>query len=162
MNESFNCVLGVDTALKVSYNQRSVTSQEPPRSFAEPTKTTTRTITATVTNGHQFDISALIVRDGIPLGDADTNIKVMLRKPDGLAQAKDGEEVPIDLGADVQDAKVRWSKVEKGQGGEKDGMYEWVCGTVVSGKEVKFEAEWDIKSPANLRWEETQKVDPSE
>ncbi|KAI0706428.1 hypothetical protein C8Q76DRAFT_749605 [Earliella scabrosa] len=154
VNESFNCVLGVDTALKVSYNQRSVTSQEPPRSFAEPTKTTTRTITATVTNGHQFDISALIVRDGIPLGDADANIKVMLRKPDGLAQAKDGEEVPIDLGADVQDAKVRWSKVEKGQGGEKDGMYEWVCGTVVAGKEVKFEAEWDIKSPANVRWEE--------
>ena len=76
------------------------------------------------------------------------------RKPDGLAQAKDGEEVPIDLGADVQDAKVRWSKVEKGQGGEKDGMYEWVCGTVVAGKEVKFEAEWDIKSPANVRWEE--------
>ena len=99
------------------------------------------------------------MRDGIPLGDSDANIKVMLRRPEELAHARDGEEVPVDLGADVRDAKVRWSKVEKGSGGEKDGTYEWVCGSIAAGKEVKLEAEWDIKSPANLRWEE---IDPSE
>ncbi|KAI0750045.1 hypothetical protein C8Q80DRAFT_1269826 [Daedaleopsis nitida] len=155
VKESFNCVLGVDTALKVVYTQKSVTSHEPPRSFAEPSKTTTRTAVTTVRNGHQFDISDLVVRDALPLGDGDANIKVMLRKPDGLAQAKDEEEVAVDLGESVQDAKVRWSKVEKGKGGEKDGMFEWGCGTVAAGTEVKFEAEWDIKSPANVQWEET-------
>ncbi|KAI0706411.1 hypothetical protein C8Q76DRAFT_157803 [Earliella scabrosa] len=162
VNESFNCVLGVATALKVSYSERSTTSHEPSRSFAEPTKTTTRTTVVAITNNHPFDISELIVRDGIPLGDSDANIKVMLRRPEELAHARDGEEVPVDLGADVRDAKVRWSKVEKGRGGEKDGTYEWVCRSIAAGKEVKLEAEWDIKSPANLRWEETQKVDPSE
>ena len=79
---------------------------------------------------------------------------VTLRNPEGLALAKDGEEVAVEMEGDATDVKVRWSKVEDGKGGEKDGMYEWVCGTVVAGKEVKFEAEWDIKSPANVRWEE--------
>ncbi len=156
VDESFECVLGIDTALKVSYFQKSHTTHEPPRSFAEPTKTTTRTVTATVKNGHQFDIAGLVVRDVIPLGDQDANIKVTLRKPEGLAHAKDGEEVAVDLGEDAKDVKVRWTKVEKGQGGEREGMYEWVCGFVVAGKEVRLEAEWDIKSPANVQWEEAQ------
>ncbi|KAI0788235.1 hypothetical protein C8Q74DRAFT_1195353 [Fomes fomentarius] len=154
VDESFECVLGIDTALKVSFVQKSHTAHEPPRSFAEHTKTTTRTATTTVKNGHQFDIAGLVVRDVIPLGDQDANIKVTLRKPEGLAQAKDGEEVAVDLGEDAKDVKVRWTKVEKGAGGEKEGMYEWVCGSVVAGKEVKLEAEWDIKSPASVRWVE--------
>ena len=79
-----------------------------------------------------------------------------MRKPDGLALAKADDEVAVALedASEVKEAKIRWGKVEDGKGGEKDGMYEWVCGTVVAGKEVKFEAEWDIKSPANVRWEE--------
>ena len=96
-------MLGIDTALKVSYSQKSHTTHEPPRSFAEPTKTTTRTVTTVVKNAHQFDVSALVVRDVIPLGDQDANIKVMLHKPEGLAQAKDGEEVAVDLGENAKD-----------------------------------------------------------
>ena len=125
------------------------------RSFAEPTKTTTRRVTTTATNGHPFDISNLVIRDAIPLGNEDANITVMLRKPDGLAQAKDGDEVTVRLDGDgdVQEAKARWAKVDDGKGGEKDGMYEWICG-ITAGKRVELEAEWDVKAPANLRWEE--------
>ena len=157
VKESFDCVLGVDTALKVVYNQKSVTSHEPPRSFAEPMKTTTRFVITTVTNGHDFDIAGLVVRDAIPLGDHGSNIKVMLRKPDGLARAKEGEEVTVALAGDVKGGKVYWTKVEKGRGGEKDGMYEWVCG-IGAGKKVQLEAEWDVKSPGNLKWEEKRKT----
>ncbi|KAI0750058.1 hypothetical protein C8Q80DRAFT_1120131 [Daedaleopsis nitida] len=52
-----------------------------------------------------------------------------------------------------EDGKVRWSKVVDGKGGEKDGMYGWVCG-VPAGKKIELEAEWDIKAAANVRWEE--------
>lgn len=155
MNESFDCVFGVDTALRVTYSQRSHTEHERARSFAEPTKTTTRTITTTVTNGHTFDISNLIIRDAIPLGNEDANISVMLRKPDGLAQIKDGEEVAVRLGGDVTDVKARWSKVRNGKGGEKDGMYEWVCAAVPAGKTATLEAQFAVKAPKDLDWEET-------
>ena len=160
MNETFDCVLGIDTALRVSYNQRSRTEHEPARSFAEPTTTTTRTVTTTVTNGHPFDISSLILRDAIPLGNEEANIKVMLRKPDGLAQARDGDEVTVGLQGqgDVKETKVRWSKVENGKGGEKDGMYEWVC-AVPAGKKVALEAEWAVKAPSNVKWEESVNKD---
>ena len=147
-------MLGVDAALRVSYVNKSRTEYEPRRNFAEPSKTTTRTVTTTVTNGHDFDIPALVVRDVIPLGDEDANIQVMLRKPEGLARAKDGEEIAVEVEGDAKDVKVRWTKPEDGKGGEKDGMYEWVCG-VPARKKARLEAEWDVKAPGTLRWEET-------
>ena len=68
MNQTFDCVLGVDTALRVAYTSRSRTEYEPPRNFSERTKTTTRTVTSTLTNNHAFDIIGLVVRDAIPIG----------------------------------------------------------------------------------------------
>ncbi|TFK87177.1 hypothetical protein K466DRAFT_663212 [Polyporus arcularius HHB13444] len=158
VDESFDCVFGIDSALRVTYTRKSQTEHEPARSFAEPTKTTTRTITTTVTNGHAFDISALIIRDSIPLGNEDANIKVMLRKPDGLARVKDGEEITVRLEGQVKDAKARWSKVENGKGGEKDGMYEWVC-ALPAGETVSLEAEWAVKAPSSVKWEEVANKD---
>ena len=72
----------------------------------------------------------------------------------GSKGAKEGEEVTVALAGDVKGGKVYWTKVEKGRGGEKDGMYEWVCG-IPAGKKVKLEAEWDVKAPSSMRWEET-------
>ncbi|KAI0687754.1 hypothetical protein C8T65DRAFT_619921 [Cerioporus squamosus] len=158
VNESFDCVLGIDTALRGTYNQQSRTEHEPGRTFDEPTKTTTRTITTIATNGHRFDISNLIIRDVIPLGNEAANIKVMLRKPAGLAQVKDGEEVAVGLAGEVKEARARWSKVENGKGGEKDGMYEWVC-AVPAGKKVNLEAEFAVKAPRDVKWEETSNTD---
>ena len=163
VNESFTCVLGIDTSLKVSYQTKSRTEHEPKRSFAEPSKTTTRTVTTTITNGHSFDLSGLVVRDAIPLGNDEANIKVALRQPEGLAQAKDGEEVAVALSSvtdatqagdsERQEAKVHWTRTENGSGGEKEGLYEWVC-EVMAGKKVRLEAEWEVKAPSSLRWEE--------
>ncbi|KAH9933560.1 uncharacterized protein BXZ73DRAFT_46253 [Epithele typhae] len=153
VNQSFECILGVDTALRITFHTRSQVEREAARSFAEPLKTTTQTVTTTVTNRHAFDVVGLVVRDSLPLGDSEEKIKVMLRKPADLAQARDGQEVSVALEGDVSAVKVRWSKVEDGKGGEKDGMYEWVC-RVAEGKKVELEAQWDIKTPADLQWEE--------
>ena len=152
MNESFDCVLGVDRALRVAYAPDSRTIQEPARSFAESSKITTRVVTTTVTNGHAFDIDGLVVRDTVPVGNEDAKVAVALRKPTGLALAKEAEEVALEVEG-ATDAKVRWTKAEDGKGGEKDGMYEWVCG-IAAGKKVELVAEWDIKVPASLHWEE--------
>ena len=155
MNESFECVLGVDTALRVVYHTDARTVHEPARSFAEPTKTTTSTVAITVANKHTFDVADLVVRNTIPLGNEEAKIKVMLWKPDGLALAKADEEIAIALEdiSEVKEAKVRWAKVEDGKGGEKDGMYEWVCG-IPAGKKVQLETVWDVKAPGELKWEE--------
>ena len=95
------------------------------------------------------------MRDTIPLGNEEAKIKVMLRKPDGLALAKADEEIAIALEdtSEVKEAKVRWAKAEDGKGGEKDGMYEWLCG-IPAGKKVQLETEWDVKAPGELKWEE--------
>ena len=155
MNDSFECVLGVDTALRVTYHTDARTVHEPGRSFAEPTRTTTSTVAITVSNKHAFDVTGLVVRDTIPLGNEEAKIKVMLWKPDGLALAKADEAIVITLEntSEVKEAKVRWAKVEDGKGGEKDGMYEWVCG-IPAGQKVQLETEWDVKAPGELRWEE--------
>ncbi|KAI0356941.1 hypothetical protein OH77DRAFT_1400184 [Trametes cingulata] len=153
VGESFGCVLGVDTSLKVSYRKDSKTEHEPRRNFAEPHKTTKCTAVTTIRNQHTFDIAELIVRDAIPLGNDDSQVAVSLRKPEGLAKSKDGEEVSVSLGDDVT-AKARWTKVVDGKGGEKDGLYEWVC-SIPAGKTVALEAQWDVKAPSDYQWEET-------
>ncbi|KAM5544764.1 hypothetical protein V8D89_001662, partial [Ganoderma adspersum] len=158
VNESFTCVLGIDTSLKVLSQPKSRTEHEPKRSFAEPLKVTTRIVTTTIANGHSFDITGLVVRDAIPLGNSDANIQVVLRRPAGLAQAKDGEEVTVALSpsgagdSEGQGAKVRWARTESGGGGEKEGLYEWVC-ELKAGKKTKLEAEWEVKAPSSMRWE---------
>ncbi|KAI0794187.1 hypothetical protein C8Q74DRAFT_1194872 [Fomes fomentarius] len=147
-NESFTCVLGVDPALKVSYQQETRTEQEAPRNFADPTKRTTHRTMTTITNNHPFDISPLVVRAAIPRGDESGKVKVVLRTPKGLARAKDEEEIAVEADAgDAKDLKVRWTKVVDGQGGEKDGMYEWIC-IAPGGKKVALDAEWDVQVPA--------------
>ena len=77
----------------------------------------------------------------------------MLRKPEGLARAKDGEEVAVVLEGEARDVRVRWTEVEDGKGGEKDGIYEWVC-SVPGGETVRLEAKWDVRSPGDLQWGE--------
>ncbi|KAI8996468.1 hypothetical protein BD414DRAFT_512864 [Trametes punicea] len=123
---------------------------EPRRSFAEPQKikTTTRTTLTTVKNQHKFDIAQLAIRDAIPLGSETDKIVVVLRKPPGLAEAKEGQEVVVQVDADGDEsekakAKVRWSEVVDGQGGEKDGLFE-----------ITLESQWDTKSPGEIRWTE--------
>ncbi|KAI0636276.1 hypothetical protein C8Q77DRAFT_1252630 [Trametes polyzona] len=157
VNESFECVLGVDTALKVTFRQDSKTEHEPRRSFAEPIKTTIRTTTTTISNQHPHAVSDLIVRDAIPLGNEDAKVSVTLRKPAGLAEALEGDEVVVDVGDGEgkeggASAKVRWSKVVDGKGGEKDGLYEWVC-AIPAGKKISLETQCDIKGPSNVDWE---------
>ncbi|OSC98497.1 hypothetical protein PYCCODRAFT_1439185 [Trametes coccinea BRFM310] len=156
VNEAFDCVLGVDTSINVTYRQDEKTAHGPRHNFADPQKTTTRTMVTTIINRHNHDIPELIVRESIPLSSEEDKVNVILRKPAGLASAKDGQiildRVETDDGQTVH-AKVRWTEVLDGNGGEKDGLFEWIH-AIPAGKKVSFEAQWDVKSPSEARWAE--------
>jgi hypothetical protein len=80
----------------------------------------------------------------------DKRAKVILRKPEGLADAKDGQVV------DLKDdgLKVSWEKMADGKGGEKEGKFEWRW-KVDGGAKVMLEAKWEVKAPADVNWAET-------
>lgn len=95
-------------------------------------------------------ISDLIARDAIPTCD-DKRVKVILRKPEGLADAKEGELVTVNK---VEEVKVGWEKLVDGKGGEKDGKFEWRASVKAKDK-VTLEVQWEVKAPADTFWAES-------
>lgn len=89
----------------------------------------------------------------------DKRVKVILRKPEGLADVKDGGVVW--MGGKDKDAEqkkegglsVGWEKLVDGKGGEKEGRFEWKW-KVGSGEKVVLETEWEVKAPADVIWSE--------
>ncbi|KAF8151052.1 hypothetical protein B0H34DRAFT_731173 [Crassisporium funariophilum] len=147
--DNFECTLGDDPSTKVTYARSSRSVKSNGGAFSEVTTTTTYTTKISIHNKHQFAITDLIVRDVIPTCD-DKRAKIILRKPIGLADAKDGEMV--DLKNDS--LKVGWEKLVDGKGGEKEGKFEWNW-KVGNGAKVNLEAEWEVKSPGEVAWVET-------
>ena len=85
----------------------------------------------------------------MPLSNESEKVLVTLRKPDGLAEAKDGQEVAVFTETNPENktkTSVRWASIE-------NGIYEWVC-AIPAGKKVQLETEWDAKAPGGLKWEE--------
>lgn len=78
----------------------------------------------------------------------DKRLKVILRKPKDLADAKAGQVVDLNDGL-----KVRWTDVVEGKGGEKEGQFEWLW-KVEAGAKVTLDAEWEVKAPSDISWYE--------
>ena len=146
--DNFECTLGDDTSTKVTYARSSKTVKSNGGAFSEVFNTTTYTTKVSIHNKHQFAITDLIVRDVIPTCE-DKRAKIILRKPVGLADAKDGES--IDLKNDG--LRIGWENLVDGKGGEKEGKFEWKW-KVGSGAKVNLEAEWEIKVPGEFPWVE--------
>lgn len=87
------------------------------------------------------------MKDIVPLS-SDARVKVILRKPKGLAEAKDGVLVDLQNGL-----KVGWEKLVDGKGGEKEGKFQWLW-KVDAGAKVSLEAEWEIKATGDMAWVE--------
>ncbi|TFK16659.1 hypothetical protein FA15DRAFT_698701 [Coprinopsis marcescibilis] len=147
--DDFECTLGDDPSTKVTYSRTLKSIKSNGGNFAETTNTTTYTTKISVHNKHTFDIDDLVVRHVIPMCE-DKRGQVILRKPDELAKAKEGQILSLPDGL-----KVTWSKSEgsDGKGGEKEGRYEWIW-KVASGAKVNLEAEWDVKVPGEYMWAE--------
>jgi hypothetical protein len=81
------------------------------------------------------------VRDAVPLAGDNPRVRVVLRKPVGLAEAKEGEKI------DIEGASVAWAK-----GGEKTGQIEWKTGAIEPGGELMLDTEFEVRAPAEMRW----------
>jgi hypothetical protein len=141
VNDTFECTLGADPSIRLTFARTAKPAQVEGGAFAEPTQTVAYAVTTTIKNVHQFDLPRVLVRDSIPVSDNDKRIRIILRKPANLAEAKEGDEV------DVDGAKVSWSK-----DGLKDGKIEWTA-EVKSGEELKLETEFEIRAPADSKWQ---------
>ncbi|KAJ6489052.1 hypothetical protein C8R45DRAFT_901974 [Mycena sanguinolenta] len=147
--DTFTCTLGDDVATKVTYARTSKTATSQGGSFQEVFNTTTYNTKITIHNKHPFALTDLVVREIIPTCD-DKRAKVLLRKPMGLADAKDGEVVKLT----PPGLKVMWGKTWDGRPGEKDGRFEWAW-SIEGGAKVVLEAEWELKAPADVVWVES-------
>ncbi|TFK87184.1 hypothetical protein K466DRAFT_491350 [Polyporus arcularius HHB13444] len=144
VNETFECVLGIDARIKVSSQQRS--HGEGAHNCTDAAQTTVYTSVITLMNGHDVDVAHLVIRDALPLGDEREKTDVTLRKPVRLAQAKGGDDVALALDTDVgpfNSVKVRWMETKNGSAGKEYGMYEWMCG-IRAGTKLALEAEWVV------------------
>jgi hypothetical protein len=149
-SDTFDCTLGADPATRLSYTRSLKTTRNSAGTFAEVTYTTTYINTTTIHNKHRFPLSEITIRDAIPMSE-DKRVKVFLRKPDGLVDAKDGQV--IDLKKLMEGQKVRWSPLVDGKGGEKEGRFEFLW-KVDAGEKVTVVSEWDVKAPADVTWHE--------
>ncbi|KAH9481857.1 Protein F37C4.5 [Psilocybe cubensis] len=148
--DNFECTLGDDASTKVTYSRTAKTVKSDGGHFSEVTNTTTYNTKISIHNKHQFEITDLVVRDVIPTSD-DKGASIVLRKPVGLADAKDGKYV--DLNKDG--LRVGWEPLVDGKGGEKEGKYEWRW-KVAGGAKVNLETEWEIKVPGENAWVEAR------
>jgi uncharacterized protein (TIGR02231 family) len=151
--DTFSCTLGADPATRIRYSRTSKRAEEDTRTrasvFSEQWAATTYRSRTTVTNCHPFPLSALVLRDGVPVSEDDKRVNVILRNPAGLADLAQGQELKVS-----EQRTVRWCKVVDGKGGRKEGLFEWVF-EVGAGSEVTIETEWDVKAPVLLRWVES-------
>jgi uncharacterized protein (TIGR02231 family) len=176
--DTFHCTLGADPATRIRYTRtarRADVSANAPRAFSEQWASTEYVSCTTITNSHPFALRALVLRDSVPVSEDGERVNVVLRRPAGLADLEQGEE--LEVGTDGEAAEeeggegegeegearperskvrriVRWCKSAVGKGGRKEGMFEWVV-DVGAGEEVTIKTEWDVKAPVSLKWVES-------
>jgi len=98
-------------------------------------------VTLTLKNKRDSPIKGLVVRDVVPVSD-NAQVKVVLLKPAGLAEAQEGKDVIVEDGV-----KVRWSEPIGNRGGMKEGRHQWLVD--LEGRETKaLVTEWEVSTPA--------------
>jgi hypothetical protein len=130
----------VDQSIRLTFARTARPAKIEGGQFAEQTKTIGYSFTITIKNTHRFTLPKLLVRDTVPVAGDDKRVRVLLRKPAALADAKEGAFV------DASGAQVCWVK-----NGMKDGKIEWTT-KVESGGEVKLELDFDVRGPAEMQW----------
>ncbi|KZT23516.1 hypothetical protein NEOLEDRAFT_1179970 [Neolentinus lepideus HHB14362 ss-1] len=149
--DSFDCLLGVDTSIHLSYRRSSSTVKEARNAFSEQFKITSYFVETVIRNKHRSQISELIVRDAVPhasslLAGLDGKVRIVLREPVALAEAKPGELTNVgDKGL-----KVRWVSKDH----QVEGEYAWECKLDAS-EEIKLVVKYEVKAPVDIMWQES-------
>ena len=127
--------------------------------FSEQWAATTYRSRTTVANRHLFALRELMVRDGVPVSE-EGRACVVLRRPAGLAELEQGEELQVGAEDDERKDVGKKQRVRSGKvvDGKKEGVLEWVI-EVEAGDELTIETECDVKASVSksvsLRWVES-------
>ncbi|KIM32688.1 hypothetical protein M408DRAFT_185309 [Serendipita vermifera MAFF 305830] len=171
-NETFNCSLGVDPQVKVTYHPRTKKSRLQGGLLSTRTTTTASHQKITVKNNRGTAIPRLLVREQVPVSH-DERLKVTLIdpasiefpnrntisagsfKPDKAA----GVLKPVRLSKGVT---VRWKVNDDedaegeadgtaGADGAREGILEWIC-EIGSGQSTDLNLAWEVTAPSGLNW----------
>lgn len=103
------------------------------------------TVTLTLNNKRDSPLKGLVVRDVIPVSEI-SQVKVLLLKPEGLAEAQEGNDVTVEDGV-----KVRWFEPIGDRGGMKEGRHQWLVD--LEGRETKvLVTEWEVSTTPGYHW----------
>ncbi|KIM32689.1 hypothetical protein M408DRAFT_20058 [Serendipita vermifera MAFF 305830] len=171
-NETFNCSLGVDPQVKVTYHPRTKKSRLQGGLLSTRITTTASHQKITIKNNRGAAIPRLLVREQVPVSH-DERLKVTLIdpasiefpnrnmisagafKPDKAA----GVLKPVRLSKGVT---VRWKVNDDddaegeadgtaGADGAREGMIEWIC-EIGSGQSTDLNLAWEVTAPSGLNW----------
>jgi hypothetical protein len=99
-----------------------------------------------IRNKHSYKIEELYIQDGVPV-PADKTFKVLLQKPEGLAEAEGDSKVEVKSGV-----FVRW---KGGDSGKAEGLVEWVS-SIDAGENIDMEVGWVVRAPEHATWMEVK------
>ncbi|KAF8341996.1 uncharacterized protein EI90DRAFT_3031797 [Cantharellus anzutake] len=167
--EYFNCSLGVDPAVRITYHPRRQLTSHQESGFLSKAKieATTFSQRISVKNTRPGPLECLVVRDQIPLS-ADERIKVKIINPNeealgpfnGIASTSKSlapESVPR-VASISPNVTARWAQKDteddilgEGKGPKGDGVLEWIC---LNAKDnLDLELVYEVSNPSGLKWE---------
>jgi uncharacterized protein (TIGR02231 family) len=171
-NETFNCSLGVDPQIKVTYHPRTKKTRSQGGLLSSRTITTASHQKITIKNNRGSTIPRLLVREQIPVSN-DERLKVTLIEPASIefpnrntisaTSSKNDKALsvlkPVKLSKTVS---VRWklnddddaeaeAESTAGADGAREGILEWIC-EIGSGQSTDLNLAWDVVAPSGLNW----------
>jgi hypothetical protein len=110
------------------------------------------TTTVTLKNKRPAPIKGFLVRDIVPVADS-KDIKVVLIKPAGLAEAEEGKDVEVEAKTEGEkgEVKIHWRKSSGDKGGMKEGRLEWVVDLEAKEEKVLV-LQWEVVMPLGMKW----------
>ena len=110
------------------------------------------TNTVTIKNKRATPIKGFLVRDIVPVAE-NKNIKVVLTKPAGLAEAEEGKDIEVEEKKEGEkgEVKIHWRKSSGDKGGMKEGRLEWVV-DLEAKEEKELVLEWEVVTPFGMKW----------
>ena len=172
-NETFNCSLGVDPQIKVTYHPRTKKTRSQGGLLSSRTVTTASHQKITIKNNRGTAIPRLLVREQVPVSH-DERLKVTLIEPASIefpnrntisAKMSSKGDKSVSIPNPVKISKgvsVRWkvnddedaegeAESTAGTDGAREGILEWIC-EVGSGQSTDLNLAWDVTAPSGLNW----------
>ncbi|KAF9032791.1 hypothetical protein BJ165DRAFT_768589 [Panaeolus papilionaceus] len=154
--ETFDCALGVDPAIRIVYHPRSkkVSRSGFPR---KTTSTYTFEQRISITNNKADAISGLKILDQVPLSENETiainmlNPALILSKPSKKGPMKTPEAVTVSQGVVAHWTRADEPETDPSLWG-KDGMLNWTCSVPAQGK-VNLSLLWEVVCPIDTQVE---------